>query len=373
MLNKKINKIKLLNVITNSSPFGGAQMVLFNNVTNNPFHNVVISGNEGILTKKLRENKVEVIIIDKLKRNFSLYDFYVFFKLLSILKSKKFDFVISHSSKIGVLARLACFITKTKNAFVVHGWSFSNDNSKIAFYFYLYVEKIMKYFTNHFILVSNYDLKIGIKKKIISKQNHTLIYNGSKDFSTSNRKLSHSNKLVISFVARFSKQKDHETLFKALTFLNENTLNKLTINLIGGGKYTYKNIPEKITNSLNFVGETSDVHKYLIKSNLFMLISNYEGLPVSIIEALSLGLPVIASDVGGINELVKEGVNGFLVKKKDSVTLSNILNKLLNNESDNLIFMGNNSRKIYEKNFKVELMVEKTKNLILNKLNIDSL
>ena len=365
---KSLKDIKVLNIITRSSPIGGAQMVLLDNVIRNSFTNIVISGNEGILTEKLRLNGIKVIIIKNLKRSFSIYDISVFFKIISIIQKEKINFVTSHSSKIGVLARLACFFTNTRNAFVVHGWSFSNDNSKTAYFFFLFVEKFMKFFTDYFILVSEYDIAIGLKNNILKNKNHILIYNGSNDLLQNNLKRKKSKKIVISFVARFSSQKDHETLFDALSLLNDEKLDLLSINLIGGGelidKFIDKSISMKISRCLNFIGETSEVNKYLVNSDLFMLISNYEGLPVSIIEAMSVGIPIIASDVGGVKELVKDGVNGFLIPKKDSIALSKVLANLVIGNSYDIKSMGRSSREIYEENFKVDIMAAKTENLI---------
>jgi glycosyltransferase involved in cell wall biosynthesis len=362
--------INVLNIITISSPIGGAQMVLKENVLNNSFNNIVITGNDGILANNLRKNGVKVIILKHLKRNFSLLDIIVLYKIIGVIKKEKVDFVVSHSSKVGVLARFACFLTNTKNGFTVHGWSFSNDKSYLSSKLYLFIEKFMKIFSDHYILVSKYDQTIGVKNKIISINNSTLIYNGSQDLGINKSIRDKSEKIIISFVARFSYQKDHETLFKALSFLNTYELNKLTINLIGDGdlydEYFEKSTNMNLNDSLNFTGETENVGKYLKNSDFFMLISNYEGLPVSIIEALSVGLPIIASDVGGVNELVKDKINGFLVPKNDEVKLSEILKDIIRNKSMNLKNMRDESRLLYELKFKNINMTNKTEELISN-------
>lgn len=361
-------KVNLLNIITTSSPIGGAQMVLKENVLNNSFNNFVVIGNEGILTKELRKKGVEVIILKNLKRHFSFYDISVLFEIIRIIKSKDIDFVMSHSSKIGVLGRLASFFTNKRNAFVVHGWSFSNNKSILASWIYLLIERIMKPFSDYIILVSKYDQRLGHKHNLLSNKN-TLIYNGSRDLLKNKVKVKSNTKITLSFVARFSYQKDHETLFQALSNLKKSDLNKITINLIGGGNlmgtYIARSQELGIHKSLNFVGETPDVDKYLLESDLFMLISNYEGLPVSIIEAMSVGLPVIASDVGGINELVENGVNGYLVKKNDFLRLSEVLIEIINKNSFDLKSMGNSSRELFQKNFSVNFMTTKTEEIIL--------
>ena len=102
-----------------------------------------------------------------------------------------------------------------------------------------------------------------------------------------------------------------------------------------------------------------------------MLISNYEGLPVSIIEALSVGLPIVASDVGGVSELVIEGVNGVLVPKKDSLVLSKILIGLATGSDYDLVSMGRKSREMFEESFNVSIMAKKTENLIYEILQKD--
>ena len=164
-------KVNLLNIITTSSPIGGAQMVLKENVLNNSFNNFVVTGNEGILTKELRKKGVEVIILKNLNRHFSFNDISVLFEIIRVIKSKDIDFVMSHSSKIGVLGRLASFFTNKRNAFVVHGWSFSNNKSKIASRIYLLIERIMKPFSDYIILVSKYDQKLGYKHNLLTQKN----------------------------------------------------------------------------------------------------------------------------------------------------------------------------------------------------------
>ncbi len=66
-----------------------------------------------------------------------------------------------------------------------------------------------------------------------------------------------------------------------------------------------------------FEGAVNNVPDYLQKADVFLLITNWEGLPISILEAMSYGLPVIASDVAGVKEEVLDGVNGFVVPRKD--------------------------------------------------------
>ncbi|HFV5407130.1 TPA: glycosyltransferase, partial [Escherichia coli] len=116
-------------------------------------------------------------------------------------------------------------------------------------------------------------------------------------------------------VARFCAQKDHETLLKAFSNIDKE---KWRLTLIGGGdSKSIKELAKKlnIDKNINFVGQTKNVVNFLNHSDVFLLISNWEGFPISILEAMRSSLPIIATDVGGVSEAVKHGYNGFLINK----------------------------------------------------------
>ncbi|TOG57259.1 glycosyltransferase, partial [Vibrio parahaemolyticus] len=75
-----------------------------------------------------------------------------------------------------------------------------------------------------------------------------------------------------------------------------------------------------------------DVEELLSKSDIFLLISNWEGYPISILEAMSYGLPVVASDVGGVRESVTHGYNGCLIPRGDVEYLKNTIDDLLHDK-----------------------------------------
>ena len=106
------------------------------------------------------------------------------------------------------------------------------------------------------------------------------------------------------------------------------------------------------------LGESTCVDSLLTQSDVFCLISNYEGLPISIIEAMRAGLPVIASDVGGNNELVVDGVNGYLVSRGDRKGLVQAIEKLIKDR--NLITeFGKRSQEKFRMEFTFSAMMQK--------------
>ena len=108
----------------------------------------------------------------------------------------------------------------------------------------------------------------------------------------------------------------------------------------------------------HFLGNRTDVDDILNQNDIFCLISNYEGLPISIIEAMRAGMPIIASDVGGVNELVQDEVNGFLIPRGNISELVKKLEYILHNR-ELIKFMGVASREIYEKEYTAAQMNQK--------------
>ena len=117
---------------------------------------------------------------------------------------------------------------------------------------------------------------------------------------------------VIVMVARFEVPKRQDVLLKTLAELTDIPWH---LQLIGDGSLrpALEHFVEqnRLSNRVTFLGNQLDVHSYLEKGHLFVLLSDWEGLPISIIEAMRVGLPIIATNVGGVKELIIDRDNGF--------------------------------------------------------------
>ena len=105
------------------------------------------------------------------------------------------------------------------------------------------------------------------------------------------------------------------------------------------------------------MGRRMDVDRLLAEAQIFVLVSNWEGLPLVVLEAMRAGLPVVASDVGGVGEAVVDGETGFLVPRGDGSLLKDRLRRLLADPGLR-VQMGLAARKRYEEHFTVERMTE---------------
>ena len=134
-------------------------------------------------------------------------------------------------------------------------------------------------------------------------------------------------------VGRFQEQKNHICIIESARELINYNVKFL---LIGDGelKETIEKKAQEyhIDDKIEFVGQTTDVNSYLKESDIFILPSKWEGLPISIIEAMAVGLPIIASDVGGVSDLIQSNQNGLLIKPQSN-QLIEAIKKLLGNDS----------------------------------------
>jgi glycosyltransferase involved in cell wall biosynthesis len=160
-------------------------------------------------------------------------------------------------------------------------------------------------------------------------------------------------------VARFAPQKDHTTLLRALARIDVSY--KLT--LVGDGPARAEVMREAARLHLNgrveFSGSRRDIDLLLAQSDAFVLATNWEGFPLTIIEAMRAGLPVIATNVDGVREAVVEGETGFTVPRKDEAALESCLRRILTTPSLRAS-LGRAGRRRYEQLFSLQTMVQKT-------------
>lgn len=152
-------------------------------------------------------------------------------------------------------------------------------------------------------------------------------------------------------IARFYDVKNHIFLIKCFKeFLN--FYPNATLVCVGGGEM-FQKISDLVTNNkltknIFLVGEQDDVYSFLSKSKIFVLPSLNEGNPISILEAMDCGLPVIASNVGGIPDVIKDDINGILIDPNIENTLIEAMKRLFN---DNLLYfkISQNNKKSVQK------------------------
>lgn len=321
-------KMKILYCITSAS-WGGAQLHVLELCADQLKRGnevIFIVGNEGPLLDKVKKLKgLKIIFLPSLVREINpINDMKAIIELRKIIKKESPDIIHLHSSKAGVVGRIAAIglRKRVKVIFTVHGWAFTDGvSSTLKKHLYRKIEKSVARFTDLFICVSNYDAKIGKRDGVLNnKSNVVVIHNGSPLPQQNAVNYSIHSPIRLVMIARFSHQKDQKTLINAVAKLPKSDY-RLTF--VGDGETLNTN--KKIVSNLNlnknikFVGFKDDVSKELIENDVYILSTHYEGLPISIIEAMSYGLPILATDVGGNSEMVINNINGFLFSSEEQL------------------------------------------------------
>lgn len=184
---------------------------------------------------------------------------------------------------------------------------------------------------------------------------------------------------VLVTVGRLTDAKDHGSLLSALAILEKKHVNLYTL-VIGDGELRHcleKEIAERqLCHRIHLAGRRSDIDQLLPGADAFIMPSKREGLPIAILEAMSSGLPVIATSVGGIPEVVDNEVNGLIVPPENPAVLAAAIYRIYN---DKILArtLGKNARKTIEEKFSLDRvaenyskvyqdLVQKTKNEISN-------
>lgn len=363
-------------IITRSDVLGGASVHLLDLAKGmiDQGHKVhILVGGTGAFTEELKKNHIEFSSLKHLRREISLaHDVLGFWEIKKHLKQLKPDIVHCHSSKAGLLGRLAAKSLNLPVVFTAHGWAFTDGVSPRKQKIYATLERFMTKFSDHIITVSEYDRQHGFKHNVGTPELVQTIHNGVPDIKAS--AIEKSNSIVrLIMVARFEDPKDQYFLIQALSKLPQHLNWK--IDFLGEGPNLQKcqelALTKQLDSKIIFHGQSFKVKEFLNLADIFVLISNYEGFPLTILEAMSASLPIIASDVGGVNESVSSE-NGYLIPKGSVDVLVQTLTELIVNTNLRQQ-LGSNSRYLYETQFSFNTMLQKTFNIYTQVLEKRSL
>lgn len=362
--------MKILYGITKSN-FGGAQRYVFDLAVESQRRGndtIVLCGGEGLLVQKLREEKIKTISLSNLKRDVRISDeLYSFFQILKILKEERPDTFHINSSKMGGLGALAGRLAGIKNIiFTAHGWEFNAPRP-------LWQKIVIKFFSWLIVVLSHKTICVSEKTRndisslpFISNK-VVVIRNGIENFSLFARTeareklLLPENSFVVGTIAELHRVKGLDVLLNAWEQFLKTRTGILAI--IGGGEEenNLKNMAKNkdILNSVKFFGFVPEARSLLKAFDVFVLSSRSEALPYVPLEAGSASLPVLATDVGGVPEIICNGKNGILVEKENPQAIASSL-ILLEENRDLRERLGAQLRKTVEENFSRTKMIEET-------------
>jgi glycosyltransferase involved in cell wall biosynthesis len=348
--------------ITRGDSIGGAQMMVRDLAIGSADrgHDVVlVTGIDGPLTEQLAARGIETRICPGMLREIDpRRDLHAVRAMTGIIREWGPDLVTTHSSKGGVVGRLAARRADVPAMFTAHGWAFTVGVPRPKRIMYRAIERVMARWSAQIVCVSGYDRRLGMQAGMPAAKLIT-IHNGVADIDPALRAHPETGVPVrLVMIARFDRQKDHETLFRALT-----TLPEVEIDLVGDGPGI--DAARQLAHHLglgprvHFLGQRLDVEEILARSHIFVLSSRWEGFPRSTLEAMRAGLPVVVSDIGGASEAITHGVTGFLVAAGDREQLAERLRDLVRSPQLRKS-MGDAGRARYEAEFTFDTMLDRT-------------
>lgn len=358
--------MKVAHVITRGDTFYGAQTHVLDlcRLLNADGHDAIaIVGSEGGLTDRLAAANVPCYVVPTLQRSIQLLrDARCVRELERLFREIKPDLVATHSSKAGIVGRLAAHRANLPAVFTAHGWSFEEGIPYMRRSLFLAIERFVGRRTNRVIAVSELGRRLGVSCRVIPEDRIETIHYGVPDPCIQRVK---GDTFTMTMVAGFREQKDHRTLVAALQKLSGRNW---IVNFLGDGELLSQtqSLVRKcgLSEKVRFHGAVHNVADYLAKSDLKVLITNWEGLPISIIEALALGLPIVASDVSGVSEEVIDGYNGRLAVRGDVESVRHAIEHMMD-DPERCEQFGKNSRSLFEERFTQSAMYAKTRDLYL--------
>ncbi len=356
--------MKIAYVVTKVDPIGGVQVHLRDlaAAVQSQGHTVtLLTGGQGPFLDQLRARGIPTILLKHLTMPIDpLRDWRAFHELRRALSGLEPDLVALHSAKAGILGRLVARSLRIPAVLTAHGWTFSPGARSWQVPVYRRIERLAGPLATRIIAVSEFDRRLALSAGITTPDRIVTIYNALPDLPRQLRADPGRTPVRMIMVARFGPQKDHSTLLHALAGLRDR---EWELDLVGEGHLLQEmqalaaglGLGERV----RFLGQRMDVDQCLADAQISLLVTNWEGFPISILEAMRAGLPVIASAVGGNEESVQDGETGYLVPRGSVEVLRERIGRLLT-ASEQRIRLGRRGRERYEQDFGLEQMVSKT-------------
>lgn len=307
----------ILHLIETSGP-GGAENMLINlvrNLDSNRYKSIICLLKDGWLNSQLQTLGFQTAVVAQEKS----YDFNWFSRIKEVLRQNSVDLMHSHEFAMNSYGSILSCLTDIPIVATVHGKNYypAKYRRRIAYFF---VSKQAR------MVAVSLDLKNFLTKKLaIRSEDVLVIHNGidpenyreCDDKDTLRKELDIPiEQPVIGTVGNLYPVKDHKTLLRAAAMITT-SFDGATFLIAGRGQLLEELQREAaslgIEKNIRFLGFRNDIPRLLHAMDVFVLPSISEGLPLSVLEAMAAGRPVVASDVGGIREVITDGVTGFLI------------------------------------------------------------
>lgn len=341
---------------------GGLGVYIRNTVTyiSDEFEFVIVHG-ETDNSKPVMKNGKEVkeYTISLYRKLNPLKDLKGLIQVIRIIQKEKPDIIHCHSAKGGFIGRMAGFLTRTKTFYTPHAFSFLSTQNKIKKRIYLFLERMAR--LDSFLLAcSESEKELGMEQVHYKEKRAYVWSNSVPDAQTVPPSGLKETSPYICYIGRPSYQKNPFFLVNVIREVHK-AYPDIRFYILGVGYYSPDLERMKRIITQYQLENTIELFPWLnhnetmgyVKNALFYLTtSRYEGLPLAVIEAMSLGKCIVASDVLGNKDCVKNGYNGYLLPLQENLFAKKIIELI--EHPDLTETFGKNSRLLFEKDFLIQ-------------------
>lgn len=314
---------------------------------------VVVFGEDGPIREHLAGQGIETHVAPGLRSAISpVKDLRVVQQLRARIRALRPELIHVHSSKASLVGRIAGSLEGVPVVFTVHGWGFGPGRRRRQSLLVWASERLTRSMVGKYLAVSEADAALGRRALGLSADQIHTVPNGVVDGPL---RAAPARGRGFVMVARTDVAKDHETALKAFAQVRTS----MTFTCIGDGTddpafaEQARRWAGPAAERVELLGGRSDVTAQLARHATFVLCSRYEGLPLSILEAMRSGLPVVATRVGGVPELVQDGTTGRLVEPGNPADLAMAMQALADDPALRQR-LGEAGRKRYETHFSID-------------------
>ncbi|MDR1908111.1 MAG: glycosyltransferase family 4 protein [Holosporales bacterium] len=298
--------------------------------------NVVACPQYSALREKCIAQGVEYIELDMCREVSFIKDISSLLHLLKIIKEQNYDILHAHSSKAGVVGRLAAWLKGIPSVYTAHGWSFNMRVSNRKKIFYSTIERALYHITETITCVSQYEVDsamgVGIASNKLIKIDNAIDltkYHFQEDVGQLKERLGiPKDKIIIGMVARITEQKNPFLFLDVACALKER-LENIYFLYVGDGELR-KPLEERmaslgLTDRVLITGWVDQPELYIKCFDIGILTSKWEGFGLVLVEYMACRVPVVASNVDGIPYVVTDGYSGLLC---ESGNVNQFVNKI---------------------------------------------
>ncbi|MBO8132082.1 MAG: glycosyltransferase family 4 protein [Candidatus Marinimicrobia bacterium] len=361
-------KIKIALIITRLDAGGSADVTLqlARGLRNKGYDVYLASGITSSPSLEIEDfcnrNRIKYILIKELVRDINpILDFIAFLKLYFILKSIKPNIVHTNTSKAGIIGRISAKLAGCgKTLHSPHGHIFYGYYPKTVTLFFIMLEKIVSHYTKYILNLTELGRLDHIKMRIARPEKFIVVGCGVDINKFALLKKNKGHKFTVTWIGRLTNIKNPFMLLEAVKLINQKGYN-FKFDIIGDGEILDDCKRYALANNLKnvvFHGYSSGVEKFLANSDLLVVTSKNEGFGRVIIEAMAAGVPIVATKVGGIPDLIKHNINGILIPSESAEMLAKSIIELYKNPHKREMFIE------YNKTFCLQYSIENYVNKI---------